>query len=170
MIDAEGQPRIMDFGLARDLSEDQRITIPGKATGTPAFMAPEQVRGDLDAISPQTDIWGLGTTLYFGLSRHYPFMGKRPLDLHQAILQGVPKRLRDLVPDLPPALDDIVGRCLQKQPQHRYADADLLANELQTILDGGTLGAPIRIRLILIIAAVILLIASALLLARFITA
>ena len=75
MIDPDGEPIVMDFGLARRVDDEILITAPGKILGTPAYMSPEQVEGDASNIGPATDIYSLGVILYQMLTGRLPFQG-----------------------------------------------------------------------------------------------
>jgi serine/threonine protein kinase len=75
MIDTDGEPIVMDFGLARRVDEDIQLTTPGRILGTPAYMSPEQVEGDPEKIGPATDIYSLGVILYQMLTDRLPFKG-----------------------------------------------------------------------------------------------
>src|SRR5262249_6446049 len=75
MVDPQGRPRVTDFGLARRLQDSTPLTRDGQAVGTPSYMAPEQVRGEMDALGPATDVYGLGAILYELLTGRPPFEG-----------------------------------------------------------------------------------------------
>ncbi len=120
MMRPGGQPMIMDFGLARAGSSSSR-TLTKEATplGTPAYMAPEQVLGDLEAIGPRTDIYSMGVILYELLTARLPFEGP-PAVVYGQILHAplaLPSRWR---PDVPVWLDAIVARAMARKPGDRF--------------------------------------------------
>src|SRR4029077_3975845 len=75
MIDPDGEPIVLDFGLARRVNEDVQVTMPGVIVGTPSFMSPEQVDGDSAKLGPATDIYSLGIVFYHLLTGKLPFQG-----------------------------------------------------------------------------------------------
>ncbi|MEM6456452.1 MAG: serine/threonine-protein kinase, partial [Acidobacteriota bacterium] len=140
------RPVVVDFGLVQDRRRGTRLTVAGELLGTPHYMAPEQLRGAPDAIGPATDVWALGITLAQLLSdgQTMPFEGDTELDLMRAILVGAPH-----LPDVgPPALHQVLRRCLAKSSVDRYADARALARDLDCVLSDRPLVRPtIRTRL-----------------------
>src|SRR4030095_7697860 len=108
-------------------AEAPSVTERGVVVGTAAYMAPEQLRGSESG--PAGDLWALGVVLYQMLTGQRPFGGERRGMMH-AILFEDPPPLRELRPDVPEALERIVSRCLVKEPQGRYADADAILAEL----------------------------------------
>src|SRR5262249_8266481 len=83
MVDAYGEQRVMDFGLARRLDDEVGLTTPGRLLGTPAYMSPEQVDGDPARIGPATDIYSLGVVLFEMLTGRLPFQGSLTSILRQ---------------------------------------------------------------------------------------
>ena len=129
LITAEGQPVIMDFGLALTQGA-RRVTYSNlsAAMGTPDYMAPEQVdgkRGDA-----RTDIYALGTILYEMLAGKTPFTGDNNLAVMARHLNGVAPRLDRERADIPPQIAAIVARCLQREPDDRYPDMRALIDAL----------------------------------------
>ena len=129
-----GEPRVfvMDFGIARPTSGGE-ITSDGSFMGTPAYSAPEQVRGDSRSIDRRTDVYGLGATLYRVLSGAPPFEGSTSAVIYE-VLESEPKPLRPL--GIPADVETIVLKCLEKDPEQRYPSARALAEDLQRFVDG----------------------------------
>jgi serine/threonine protein kinase len=122
----ERTAKIIDFGIAK-LSEagteNLSVTRTGAAIGTPLYMSPEQARGDR-SIDGQTDIWSLGVVLYEALSGRTPFAGESYNAVLAKILTMVPPRLDTVVPDLHPAIADVVARALAPSRGERYQTMD----------------------------------------------
>jgi tRNA A-37 threonylcarbamoyl transferase component Bud32 len=123
LIDSHGRPRVTDFGLAKCLSEVGGLTGAGQVLGTPAFMAPEQALGKNQEVGPRADVYALGGLLYFLLTGDAPFDGDSAASiLHQVAFQPPPSP-RILRPEVPPELEAICMRCLEKDPLERYSSA-----------------------------------------------
>ncbi|MBX3733692.1 MAG: protein kinase [Verrucomicrobiae bacterium] len=136
LVDAAGVPFLTDFGLARVLQYDSRLTRGSAVLGTPSYMAPEQATGGATTPSTATDVWGLGAVMYDLLTGRPPFTGSTTLEtLHQVIGQ-TPLRPRSLKPGTPADLEVICLKCLEKSPGDRYGSADVLADELVRWLEG----------------------------------
>ena len=126
-------PKLSDFGLAKRTDRDQGLTTGGGAVGTPGFMAPEQVNGG--TITPRTDVYGLGATLYHVLTGRPPFAGGAHRVLAQ-VADADPPRVRSLRPEVPVDLEAVVHKCLEKNPDARYATAAEVAAELDRFACG----------------------------------
>jgi serine/threonine protein kinase/Tfp pilus assembly protein PilF len=136
MINQRREPVIMDFGLARRINtEDVRLTKSGYILGTPAYMSPEQVRGDLKAMGPRCDIYSLGVIFYELLTGQLPFQGSMTAVLAQILTQD-PVPPSTLCADLDPALEAICLRAMARQPEMRHATMEELAAELVAYLRG----------------------------------
>jgi eukaryotic-like serine/threonine-protein kinase len=133
--DGSFRPYVMDFGLARDIGANGNAMTEA-AVGTPSFMAPEQVLGDVSRLDRCTDIHALGATLYYLLAGKPPFRGETTPDILLQVVSGEPIRLRAVDPQIPVDLETIVMRCLEKEPQHRYDSARAFADDLGRYLDG----------------------------------
>lgn len=135
--------KVLDFGMVKDLDPTvTRMTKTGAALGSPAYMAPEQVRAapDLDA---RADVWSIGATLYEMLTGKLAFDGAQLPDLLRAILEGQPEPLRKGRPHIPEALERIVNRCLAKDRNDRYDNAADVAEAVHAAVSGP--GATVRI-------------------------
>lgn len=139
MITARDTLKILDFGLSRIVggAED-----PARITGTPFYMAPEQLRGD--AVDPRTDVWALGVVLYEMLTGSRPFDGSGFASIRAAVLHREPPPPSSILTTLPRGLDPIVMRAIAKDPRARCESASVLASELSsilTVLDSGSITA-----------------------------
>ena len=127
LLDADGQVKIADFGLA--VHEDQQRRHAGEQAGTLSYMSPEQVRGDVHRLDGRSDIWALGVILYELLAGRRPFTGT-PEQLADEILHRAPKPLRQIDDTIPAKLEEICRKCLAKDSDQRYGSAGDLAAAL----------------------------------------
>jgi len=122
--------KVLDFGVSKSFTADRAaLTSTGIAVGSPAYMAPEQVRGSRE-IGPRTDVWALGVVLYELLSEAMPFEAESLPDLCLKIAKEAPIPLPSRRADLPAELSAVVARCLEKDPVKRFFDAAELAEAL----------------------------------------
>ncbi|MHC4601045.1 MAG: protein kinase domain-containing protein, partial [Planctomycetota bacterium] len=130
---------LTDFGLARDVDTQSRMTRSGTTLGTPQYMPPEQAKGELAAIGPASDIYSLGATLYEMLTLEPPFRGANVLEvLHNSLIDDpVPPRKRN--PEIDRDLEVICLKCLEKPSASRYADARTLAEDLRRYRRGDSI-------------------------------
>lgn len=129
MMDDDGQPHIMDFGLAKRDAIDLTVTTDGRILGTPAYMSPEQARGELQKTDRRTDVYSLGVMLYEMLTDELPFRGSIPSIVHQ-VTHDPPPQPRRLNRAIHADLETICLKCLEKSPNHRYQSSLELADEL----------------------------------------
>jgi serine/threonine protein kinase len=160
MITREGWPYVMDFGLAKSLKAGSSVSMSGVILGTPAFMPPEQAAGRTRDIDARSDIYSLGATLYYVLTRQEPHRGEDPMDVIVKVIQKDPPRPREIVPDLSEAVEAIVLKAMARVKEARYATAGGMADDLEKLLapGSGTIAAPPRNRtpLVFAVAAVAL--------------
>ncbi len=133
--------KILDFGLVRDVVGDSaHLTKPGTVLGTPAYIAPEQARGD--KVDFHCDLFSLGAILYRMLTGELPFKGENPVTRLMAVTTDTPDAVRTLNPDVPVALDELVMQLLAKEPEQRPPSAAKVAEMLERIArDRGRLPA-----------------------------
>jgi serine/threonine-protein kinase len=140
LLTPDGEVKIADFGLARSRGQSQNLTAVGVTLGTPLYMSPEQIQGL--AVDSRTDLYSLGATAYHMLSGRPPFSGETNLALAMQHVQADPVPLKQLRPDLPDSLVDIVHKLLNKSPDERFATAAELSRALRAVIDehlGGTI-------------------------------
>jgi WD40 repeat protein/tRNA A-37 threonylcarbamoyl transferase component Bud32 len=144
MLDEEGQPHIMDFGLAKRDAGDTTMTVDGRILGTPAYMSPEQAEGRSHHADRRSDVYSLGVILYQLLTGELPFRGSEQMIVLQ-IVNEEPAGLRKLNRCIPRDLETICLKCLEKEPRRRYQTAAALAEDLRRFLAGESIQArPIR--------------------------
>jgi len=134
-------PRVTDFGLAKKIDDGRGLTMTGQALGTPAYMPPEQAAGHLDKIGPASDIYSLGAVLYCLLTGRPPFQADTPLDTMLQVIDQEPAPPRLLNPKIPPDLETIALKCLEKEPARRYESATELASDLRRFEQGESINA-----------------------------
>jgi serine/threonine protein kinase/Tol biopolymer transport system component len=145
-ITDSGQAKILDFGLAKLAALKAQVagvsadgstvavdvhTTQGTVAGTPGYTSPEQARGE--EIDARTDLFSLGVVLYEMATGRLPFAGKTPAALMAAILHDTPKPASDVNPDIPPKLEEIIARAIEKDPDLRYQSAADLRAELKRL-------------------------------------
>jgi eukaryotic-like serine/threonine-protein kinase len=135
MLDASGEPHLLDFGLAKQSASEFTITSEGDILGTPAYMSPEQARGESGSADPRTDVYALGVTLYEMLTGVKPFQGAARGLIYQ-ILHEEPQPPRRLVSAIPRDLETICLKAMSKSPAVRYATSAEMAADLRHFLAG----------------------------------
>ena len=136
LIDAADQPRITDFGLAKITKDDSALTQTGVVMGSPSYMPPEQAAGRVGDVGPASDVYSLGAMLYELLTGRPPFRGVTALATLHEVMEAEPAAPRRLKADIPPDLETICLKCLEKSPSARYPTARALAEELGRFLKG----------------------------------
>src|SRR5262245_4862189 len=136
LLMADGTPKITDFGLAKHLGASAGQTQSGAILGTPSYMAPEQASGQSQAIGPATDIYALGAILYELLTGRPPFRGEDSWSTVAQVMTQAPVPPSQLRADVPPELEKICLKCLEKEPAQRPASAAELAEALGRFLSG----------------------------------
>jgi serine/threonine-protein kinase len=132
IIDGQGVPHLMDFGLARELDdEDPGVTAPGILVGTAQYVAPEQAR--YGTASPAADLYSLGAVLYHALTGEPPFAGGNALDVALRRFEEDPPELRELLPAADSELTDVIHALLARDPVDRPWDAKMIAERLGDI-------------------------------------
>jgi eukaryotic-like serine/threonine-protein kinase len=142
VVTPEGQAKVLDFGLAKLLDEEDaqsqgihqtQLTEIGKPYGTPTHAAPEQARGD--RVDHRADIFSMGVLLYEMLTGTWPFHGKTSIDVRHAVLHDAPKPLAEARPSpTPPRLQQILDRAMAKEPRDRYQKMTEMRDELRAVL------------------------------------
>ncbi len=135
MVGKSGHPQLMDFGLAKRLDEDSSMTADGGVVGTPAYMPPEQARGDLESVGPHSDQYSLGVVLYELLTGQRPFSGP-PHSVIAQITTENPPEPRQLDSEIPVDLAAICSKAMEKNPEQRYTDMTGMAQDLERWLTG----------------------------------
>ncbi len=151
MVTDSGQAKVLDFGLAKLLEDEQvaanngldrsEITELGIPYGTATYAAPEQAKGE--RADERSDVFSTGVLLYEMLTGIWAFQGKTVVDVRHQVLYGTPKPLSDMRKDpVPPELQAIVDRALQKEPKNRYQKISHMRDDLRNILSAYS-GAPL---------------------------
>lgn len=146
MITPRGQAKVLDFGLGKNLEEatshaSAEITALGSPFGTPAYMSPEQARGD--RTDRRGDVFSFGIVLYEMATGKKPFTGKNHVDIYYAICNRTPPPVLDENPSAPPGLQAIIDRCMEKEPAARYQSMHEVLADLKRISAGLRFQTPV---------------------------
>ncbi len=136
IIGDDGVVRLLDFGLAQLMIMESGLTASGAVVGTPAYMSPEQARGDREKVSPRSDIYGMGACLYELVTGHPPFEADNPVAVLHRVVNGHPTPARKWRPDIDRDLETILLKAMAKSPQDRYPNATAMADDLRRFLRG----------------------------------
>ncbi|MFN3202258.1 MAG: protein kinase domain-containing protein [Bradymonadia bacterium] len=150
MVGDFGEVVLLDWGLCKIISQQTRSsrstsgrwrTVHGQIIGTPAYMAPEQAMGQIDAVDPRTDVYGLGAILYHLLTLAPPFGGKSNREIIRKVLNGTVPSARKRAPhrDIPPEVERLVMTCLSRDPAERYPNAKAVTDALDHLRNAGAL-------------------------------
>ena len=141
LVDEQGAPHVTDFGLARRVDQDHDLTHSGAIVGTPSYMSPEQATGGKGSLTTSTDVYGLGSVLYALLTGHAPHGGSSLAETLDRVRAEPPKPPSQVNSAVPRDLEVICLKCLEKEPQRRYASASDLADDLSRWLAGEPIAA-----------------------------
>jgi len=133
MVGRDGSIKLTDFGIAsvyKDINAE-RLTTTGMTLGTVQYYAPEQAQGEI--VSPAADVYALGIVMYEMVTGRTPFDGDTPVAVAMQHIQDVPMPPSQLNPNVPPALEEIILRCLEKIPEMRFRDGNMLARALELL-------------------------------------
>ncbi|HEX6819568.1 MAG TPA: Stk1 family PASTA domain-containing Ser/Thr kinase [Ktedonobacterales bacterium] len=133
LLNDEGMVKLTDFGIASMYKDAgaERLTTTGMTLGTVQYYAPEQAQGEV--VTPAADVYALGIVMYEMLTGRTPFDGDTPVAVAMRHIQDSPEPPAALNPRIPPALDRLIMRCLEKDPRDRFADGDALAAALENV-------------------------------------
>lgn len=134
IVDAGGRGHLTDFGLARRIEGEERLTLTGAILGTPAYLSPEQASGG--AAGPLSDVYNLGATMYFALTRRLPHEGTTLVQLVTSVLSNDPAMPRSIDSGISPDLETICLKAMDRDPARRYASAGAMAEDLRRCRDG----------------------------------
>jgi len=133
LVGRDGSIKLTDFGIAsvyKDINAE-RLTTTGMTLGTVQYYAPEQAQGEI--VSPAADVYALGIVMYEMLTGRPPFDGDTPVAVAMQHIQDIPTPPSYLNPNIPPALEEIIMRCLEKEPERRFRDGSTLARALELL-------------------------------------
>lgn len=135
MISNNGELKILDFGLAKSLKEDNMLTLNGRVMGSPGFMSPEQFRNAKD-VDVTADIFSLGATAYFLLTRKNPFDGENELELYQNMISTTPESIRKQNPAVSEHMETLIMSMLSKEPKKRPFSWKKLQVDIDRVKNG----------------------------------
>lgn len=136
LMNAQGDPVVTDFGLAKDLNSSTLLSLTGDVMGTPAFMSPEQARGLISDIDAQSDVYSMGAVLYWLLTRQEPFHGKTMVETLSHVAYDEPPTIRKYNPAIESELNAICLKAMEKDKHDRYMTARDMGADLKRFIDG----------------------------------
>ena len=136
LLDGQGEPHLTDFGLAKREVGEITVTTEGEPLGTPAYMSPEQARGERHRVDGRSDLYSLGVVLYQMLTGELPFWADNWPMVVKRLLTEEPRPPRRINAAIPRDLETICLKCLEKEPSRRYATAAAMAEDLRRFSRG----------------------------------
>jgi len=133
LVDRNGEPYLIDFGLAKRTVQDSEVTWSGQILGTAAYMSPEQANGKAE-FTPQVDVYSLGAVLYCAVTGQPPFTGESTLEILLQVVHSEPPSARQINKSVSRALDRLIVRAMARNPKDRYPTAEALKVDLQHLL------------------------------------
>jgi WD40 repeat protein/tRNA A-37 threonylcarbamoyl transferase component Bud32 len=130
LLGRDGQPKVTDFGLARNTHVDTHLTVSGQIVGTPSYMSPEQASGKPEQVGPGADVYSLGATLYCLITGRPPFQAASTMEILRQLTEREPVLPRQLNAAVDRDLETICLKCLQKDPPKRYPSAQAVVDDL----------------------------------------
>ncbi len=133
LVDCDGEPYLIDFGLAKSNVHDSKVTCTGQIIGTAAYMPPEQASGRSE-FTPQVDVYSLGAVLYTAVTGQPPFSAETALEILLQVVHSEPPSARRINSKVSRVLERLISRAMAKNPKDRYPTADALKTDLQHLL------------------------------------
>lgn len=147
-MDGDGEPHVLDFGLAKAMAHEgwdgarMELTIDGRVSGTPAYMAPEQAAGRSEEIGPRSDVYSLGVILFRLLTDRYPHdLSGSPVEVLRRVMEQEVRRPREVSREIDRELEALLLRSMARAPMDRYPSAGALAQDIGSYLSGGVMTA-----------------------------
>ena len=141
LLDAKGEPHLTDFGLAKLVAKESTLTHTNAVMGTPAYMSPEEARGETKDVTTAADVYGLGAVLYETLTGSPPFGSGTLMETIRQVLDQEPRRPSLWNPAVDRDLETICLKCLEKVPARRYGSAEAFADDLDRWLGSEPIAA-----------------------------
>jgi serine/threonine protein kinase len=132
---------LTDFGLAKDLESNTMLSMSGMMMGSPAYMSPEQARGNIHMIDARSDVYSFGVVLFEGVTKQQPFFANTVVETVQKVVAEDPVPPHHIVKDLDRDLENIILKCMEKKQEDRYSNMKELADDLTAFLEGGVISA-----------------------------